>query len=114
MVEVERIYDSKPEPGQYRVLIDGLWPRGISKSDAKIDLWLKELAPSKELRQWYNHEPEKFSEFRRRYQAELKANKQAINQLKDVIKQHKNICLLFSAKASDISNAAVLRDYLKL
>jgi uncharacterized protein YeaO (DUF488 family) len=71
-VEIRRVYDDTPGRGVHRVLVDRLWPRGITKADAPIDEWVKDVAPSTELRRWYRHEPEKFTEFATRYKAELK------------------------------------------
>src|SRR6202034_1742492 len=70
-VELRRVYDSRPNDGMHRVLVDRLWPRGIAKADAPFDEWAKDVAPSTELRRWYGHEPEKFEEFALRYRAEL-------------------------------------------
>jgi uncharacterized protein YeaO (DUF488 family) len=71
-VEIRRVYDDTPGRGVHRVLVDRLWPRGIAKADAPIDEWVKDVAPSTELRRWYGHEPDKFAEFATRYKAELK------------------------------------------
>ncbi len=111
-IKVKRVYEkvSKKNDG-YRILIDRLWPRGLKKEEAHIDLWLKELAPSTELRTWFNHEPAKWPEFKKRYFKEL-ANKQA---LLDIIleKAHVySITLLYGAKDEAHNNAAALQEYL--
>ena len=72
-IKLVRIYE-KEQPAGYRILVDRLWPRGISKKDARLDVWVKELAPSKELRKWFNHDDNKFMQFKQRYLAELEAN----------------------------------------
>jgi uncharacterized protein YeaO (DUF488 family) len=81
MIQVKRIYDSVTEDDGYRVLIDRLWPRGFSKEDAKVDLWMKEIAPSTELRKWFHHDPDKWMEFQQRYKDELVNKKELIDQL---------------------------------
>jgi uncharacterized protein YeaO (DUF488 family) len=110
---IKRVYD---EPGQgdgTRVLVDRLWPRGLSKERAHIDIWLKEIAPSNELRTWFGHDPEKFTEFRRRYEAELasETGQTALTKLRELAKQGP-ITLVFAARDTDHANAVVLRDLL--
>lgn len=110
MIKQRRVYD-EPEPDDgFRVLVDRLWPRGLSKQRAHVDLWLKEVAPSSELRKWYGHEPEKYEEFRRRYRTELAGNP-ALEQLREAISQHETTTLLHSAK-SELNNATVLGELL--
>ncbi|HZS76027.1 MAG TPA: DUF488 domain-containing protein [Ktedonobacteraceae bacterium] len=111
-IAIKRAYDP-PEPADgKRVLVDRLWPRGLSKERAHIDLWLKDLAPSNELRKWYGHDPEKFEEFRRRYEAELSNKQDALEQLRETAR-HEPVTLVFSAHDAEHSNAAVLLDVLK-
>lgn len=108
-IEVKRVYE-KPEPDEgTRVLVDRLWPRGLSKEKARVDVWLKEVAPSNELRKWFNHDPEKFAEFRRRYEDELKsgAGQEALARLRGLAKNGP-ITLVFAAHDGEHSNAAVL------
>ena len=112
-VRLMRVYD-EPEPGDgVRVLVERLWPRGISKEQAHIDLWLKDVAPSTELRKWFHHDPQKFPEFRRRYEAELKseAAQEALTKLRDVAKQGQ-LTLVFATHDAAYSNAVVLHDLL--
>ncbi|HZU68428.1 MAG TPA: DUF488 domain-containing protein [Ktedonobacteraceae bacterium] len=112
-VAIKRVYDP-PEPGDgTRVLVDRLWPRGLSKERAKVDLWLKEVAPSNDLRKWFGHDPEKFPEFRRRYEAELRSEpgQEALAKLRDLAGQGK-VTLVFAAHDSEHNNAVVLRDLL--
>jgi len=111
MVRIKRIYDNPVSSDGYRVLVDRLWPRGVSKEKAKLDLWLKEVAPSQELREWFNHDPEKFKEFAVRYKAELDKNP-AVDELKKILKDHKTATLLYGAKDPKFNQAAVLSDYL--
>jgi len=111
-IEIKRIYDPASADDGYRVLVDRLWPRGISKEQAKLDEWLKEVGPSDELRQWFNHDPAKFKDFSIRYKRELDANP-AFNQLKEIIKRHKKVTLLYGAKDPDHNQAVVLKSYLK-
>lgn len=110
-VNIKRVYDPAAASDGYRVLVDRLWPRGISKDKAKVDQWLKEVGPSNELRQWFGHEPAKFPEFSRRYKEELAKNP-AAKQLKDLARQHKNLTLVYSAKDTEHNQAIVLKDYL--
>ncbi len=112
-ITVKRIYDEPGPDDGMRVLIDRLWPRGIKKEDAALDLWLKEVAPSNELRKWFQHDPAKFPEFRQRYETELHAPEQqaALAKLRQLAGQGP-LTLLFAAKDSEHSNAHVLRDIL--
>ncbi|PQZ82771.1 hypothetical protein CQ035_03310 [Brevundimonas sp. MYb46] len=110
-VLLKRAYEpAEPEDGQ-RVLVDRLWPRGVSKEKAAIDLWLKEIAPSTALRQWFNHDPALWEEFQRRYRAELDANGEVVGQLKDVIRAGKTT-LVYGAKDEAHNDAVVLAEYL--
>ena len=110
---VKRIYDEPGSDDGTRVLVDRLWPRGIKKENAAIDLWLKEIAPSNELRKWFQHDPAKFAEFRQRYETELHAPEQqaALAKLRQLAGQGP-LTLLFAAKDSEHNNACVLRDIL--
>jgi uncharacterized protein YeaO (DUF488 family) len=106
----KRIYDEPSEDDGYRVLVDRLWPRGVSKERAALDLWLKDIAPSPQLREWFNHEPGRFDEFRTRYKRELKINPAAA-ELKKLAKKHKTITLLYAARDPAVNHAVVLRSY---
>ncbi len=113
MIALKRVYD-EPEPSDgTRVLVDRLWPRGFSKERARVDLWLKEIAPSNELRTWFGHAPEKFAEFRRRYEAELasETGQAALTKLHGLAKQG-HVTLVFAARDTEHANAVVLRDLL--
>jgi uncharacterized protein YeaO (DUF488 family) len=109
MLVVKRAYEPAEESDGYRVLVDGLWPRGLSKSRARIDSWLKEIAPSAELRRWYGHDPEKWLEFRKRYLKEL-GSTEARAAIEDLVRRARRsrVTLVFASAAAEISNAAVL------
>lgn len=110
---IKRAYEEPaPEDGT-RVLVDRLWPRGLARERARIDVWLKDVAPSAELRRWYGHAPERFAEFRSRYIAELEHEpaRMALATLRDLARRGP-VTLVFAAKDVERSNAAVLRDLL--
>lgn len=96
----------------FRLLVDRLWPRGMSKEIAKLDLWLKDIAPTEELRTWFSHNPEKWEEFQQKYQRELSEKKDLLNQIKQIEKQHGTVTLIYSAKDTEHNNAVVLKKYL--
>ena len=109
---VKRVYD-KPEAGDgRRVLVDRLWPRGLSKEEARIDLWAKSISPSNELRRWYGHDPDKWNEFRARYFQELEANPKDVEELREMISGRK-VTFLFGSKEERLNNAVALKDYLE-
>jgi uncharacterized protein YeaO (DUF488 family) len=111
--EIRRVYDDEQPEGGYRVLVDRLWPRGVSKQRAALDEWAKDVAPSDELRRWYGHEPEKFAEFARRYRSELKVapGKAVVTRLRGTAKDEQ-VVLLTATRDVEISGAAVLFDVL--
>ena len=110
-IGLKRAYQpAAPEDGQ-RVLVDRLWPRGVSKEEAAIDLWLKAIAPSTALRQWFGHDPVLWEEFQRRYRAELDANGEVVGQLRDVIRKGRTT-LVYGAKDEAHNDAVVLADYM--
>lgn len=110
--EIRRIYEA-PEVDRYRVLVDRLWPRGISKGEAALDEWAKDLAPTTELRRWYGHDPAKFEEFARRYRAELASAPASghLTRLQDLVKA-RPVALVTATRDLDRSGARVLRDVL--
>jgi len=108
VIKTERVYEHNGSQRGYRVLVDRLWPRGIKKE--KVDLWLKGIAPSDELRKWYMHEPEKWPEFKKRYYQELKDNPD-VERLLDIAR-NKDVLLLFASKEEKINNAVALKEYL--
>jgi len=113
-VALKRVYETPDTSDGTRVLVERLWPRGLSKEHAHVDVWLKEIAPSHELRKWYGHDPIRFTEFRRRYVAELAAEpaRSALAELRDLA-AHQHVTLVFAAHDAELSNAAVLRDLLR-
>lgn len=106
-ISIKRVYLPAEDSDGYRVLVDRLWPRGIKKEDARIDLWAKVLAPSAELRKWFNHIPERFEAFSEKYKEELKSNPEAAPVL-DELCQHDKVTLLYGAKDEQHNNAVVL------
>lgn len=110
-IRLKRAYEPPaPEDGT-RILIDRLWPRGIKKTDAAIDEWMKEIAPSTGLRKWFNHDPERWQEFRRRYQSEIRQHPDEFDRLR-VLAQHGQVTLVFSARDEAHNDAVVLKDML--
>jgi uncharacterized protein YeaO (DUF488 family) len=111
MIRIKRIYDPPaPEDGR-RVLVDRLWPRGVAKDEARIDGWLKEIAPSDELRKWFGHDPARWEEFRERYAAELERHGELMEELR-AGSNDGAVTLLFAAKDAERNNAVVLKDML--
>jgi uncharacterized protein YeaO (DUF488 family) len=108
-VQIKRVYDSPSPADGRRVLVDRLWPRGITKERAALDEWLRDLAPSTSLRKWFGHSPERWAEFTRRYKAELRASKQRVDLLKQCA-QHARLTLLYGARDPQFNHAIVLRD----
>ena len=111
-LQVKRIYEPPAADDGYRILIDGIWPRGISRQRGAIDEWARELAPSAELRRWYGHQPERFDEFRRRYQAELSTQRQRLTELRRRSRSGP-VTLVFAARDAEHSNATVLAEVLR-
>ena len=109
---IKRAYEEPgPEDGR-RILVERLWPRGLRKADAKVDEWLKDIAPSTNLRRWYGHDPEKWREFKTRYWSELDKKKDVVEKLRFESANHK-ITLLFGSKEEKLNSAAALKEYLK-
>jgi len=113
--EIKRIYEPAGEDDGKRILVDRLWPRGVTKEAAKLDEWLKEIAPSPQLRTWFGHESEKFDEFASRYRLELDSDpqKQAAVRKLFALNETGRVTLLYGAKSDSINHAAVLRQYLR-
>jgi uncharacterized protein YeaO (DUF488 family) len=111
MFKIKRVYDPvSPDDGK-RILIDRLWPRGIKKEKAHIDEWLKEIAPSHELRKWYSHDPAKWDEFKKRYKKELAGEQELLKKIKAEGRKQ-TVTLLFSSKELELNNAAALKEML--
>ncbi len=110
-IYTKRVYESPDPQDGFRVLVDRLWPRGISKELLRADLWMKEAAPSTELRKWYHHDLSKLEEFKQRYFSELDANQDAVKLLLEIANKGR-LTLLYSAKDTEHNQAVVLREYL--
>lgn len=109
-IEIHRIYEDDSPQG-YRALVDRIWPRGISKKEAKLDGHWKELAPSNDLRKWFDHDPEKWGDFRKKYLGELSQHKEKAKECLEAVDQ-KNLVLLYGAKDKEHNQALVLKEYL--
>ncbi len=110
-IRTKRIYERTGREDGLRVLVDRLWPRGLSKEDASIDLWLKDVAPSNELRRWFGHRPDRFPSFAEKYAAELDDNP-AVDELRALVAATETVTLLYGAKDETHNQARVLADYL--
>jgi uncharacterized protein YeaO (DUF488 family) len=109
---IKRVYDAaKPDDG-FRILVDRLWPRGLSKAKLKMDLWMRDIGPSDDLRRWFSHDPEKWLEFKRRYFKELNGKQEMIEQIRNRAK-HDKVTLLYSAKDELHNQAVALKEYLE-
>ena len=111
-IDLKRAYDPPAKSDGRRVLVDRVWPRGIAKDDLRIDAWLKDLAPSTELRKWIGHDPAKWDEFRKRYGRELEQRSEALEELLDKARAG-HVTLVFSARDTEHNNAVALREYLE-
>ena len=112
MIVLKRIYDQPSQTDGLRILVDRLWPRGISKEHAAIDVWLKDIAPSTALRTWFNHQPEKFQEFSSKYVEELSDNPKT-EELIQLIDRYRHVTLLYAAKDPAINHAIVLKKFIE-
>ena len=113
MIQIKRIYEPAEKSDGWRVLVDRLWPRRMKKDEAKVDVWMKEIAPSAELRKWFGHDLERWPEFQKRYRADLTQKKLMLADLKRMEKQHGKLTLLFGAKDAGHNQAVVLAEALK-
>ena len=113
MIRIARIYNPPGKRDGWRVLVDRLWPRGLRKDAARVDEWMKEIAPSNALRNWFGHKPERWVEFERRYCGELSEKSELIRALRASEKEHGTVTLLFGAKDEERNQAVVLRDVLR-
>jgi uncharacterized protein YeaO (DUF488 family) len=112
MVRIKRVYDPAKKEDGFRVLVDRLWPRGMKKEAAKIDLWMKDVAPSDELRKSFHHDAMKWPDFEKKYQGELKEKKEYLAELKKLEKEHGTLTLLFGARDPEHNQAAVIAEAL--
>ncbi len=111
MIKIKRVYD-RPSPNDgKRLLIDRLWPRGLRKEGARIDKWMKEIAPSNELRKWFNHDPDKWAEFKRRFFTELEERQEMVNEIVNLARKG-TVTLLFGSKEERFNNAVALKEYI--
>jgi uncharacterized protein YeaO (DUF488 family) len=111
-LRTKRIYEKPLRSDGRRILIDRLWPRGVSKAAASIDAWKKDVAPSNELRRWYQHDPDKWTEFRRRYFTELDSNPDCVSELRASLGEG-TATLVFSSKETALNNATALKEFLE-
>lgn len=110
-IYIKRAYEKPASNDGQRILVDRMWPRGVSKREAGIDLWLKEIAPSTELRKWFGHDPEKWREFKTRYFRELSTHEDILRELANKVRAG-NVTLVFAAKNEEFNNAVAIREYL--
>jgi len=113
MIKLKRIYEEPEKSDGFRILVDRLWPRGVSKERAQIDEWLKDIAPSTELRKWFNHDPKKWVAFKKKYKTELKEGREYLEKIKTLEKKHKTLTILYGAKDEEHNEAVVILDVLK-
>jgi uncharacterized protein YeaO (DUF488 family) len=112
MLKLKRVYEPA-EPGDgFRILVDRIWPRGISKQRARIDFWMKEIAPSTQLRKWFGHDPQHWTEFKKRYREELSKNKDLIKEMRSLEKEHGTVTLVYSAHDEEHNQAVALKTFL--
>jgi uncharacterized protein YeaO (DUF488 family) len=113
MLEVKRIYDPSSKQHGCRILVDRLWPRGLTREKAGVDLWLREVAPSDDLRKWFGHDRRKWQEFRRKYRGELRGKRKVLSQIRKLEREKGNVTLLFAAKDEKHNNAVALLEILR-
>ena len=113
MIKIKRVYEKPSKEDGWRVLVDRLWPRGMTKEAARVDLWMREVAPSDALRKWFGHEPAKWTAFQKKYHAELAKKKDLLAELQELDKKHGTVTLLFGAKDELHNQAVALAEVLK-
>jgi len=112
MLKIKRVYDEPSKADGRRILVDRLWPRGLKKEDAHIDEWFKELSPSNELRKWFNHDPKKWGEFRKRFFSELREHEELMDSVISAARKG-SVTLLFGSKEERFNNAVALKEYIE-
>lgn len=112
MLKLKRVYDDVSQQDGKRILVDGVWPRGIKKEDLEHDEWYKEIAPSSDLRKWFDHDSDKWEEFKKKYKKELKEQKDLVDQIKKDSDGH-NVTLLYAAKDEEHNQAEVIKEYIE-
>ncbi|MFA5646501.1 MAG: DUF488 domain-containing protein [Candidatus Ratteibacteria bacterium] len=110
-IQMKRIYEAREKEDGIRILVDRLWPRGISRERAGVDLWIKEIAPSESLRKWFSHDPERWEEFKKRYFDELDSSEKLLDEVRVALRKGK-VTLLYASKETRYNNAAALIEYL--
>lgn len=113
MLKIKRVYDSPDKGDGFRVLVDRLWPRGVSKEKAHLDLWLKDIAPSDALRKWFGHDPKRWTGFSTKYHKELAGRADLVHQIKQLERDHARVTLLYSAHDAAHNQAVALRQFLQ-
>jgi uncharacterized protein YeaO (DUF488 family) len=113
-IRLKRVYDPPSEEDGFRILVERLWPRGISKEKAKVDLWLKDAGASTTLRVWFGHDPEKWDEFRERYFKEIRGKSEIIQELIEIIQQRPVVTFVFGARDTEHNNAKALKEFLEV
>ncbi|PXY82355.1 DUF488 domain-containing protein [Bifidobacterium asteroides] len=111
-VDIKRVYEQAADEDGVRILVDRLWPRGVSKERAALSGWLKDIAPSPDLRRWWHHDPDRFEDFARRYRTELDENP-ALEDLLSIVREHDRTTLVYAAKDPAVNHALILRDYIR-
>ena len=111
-VDIKRVYEQAADEDGIRILVDRLWPRGVSKERAALSGWLKDVAPSPDLRRWWHHDPDRFEDFARRYRTELDDNP-ALGDLLSIVREHDRTTLVYAAKDPAVNHALILRDYIR-
>jgi uncharacterized protein YeaO (DUF488 family) len=113
MMQIKRVYEKPAKQDGLRVLVDRLWPRGLTKEKAHVDLWMKEIAPSDELRKWFHHEEQNWGEFEKKYKAELAERKELLGELKKLQREHGTVTLLYGSKDEKQNQAVVLAQMIR-
>jgi len=112
VIKLKRVYEKPESDDGIRILVERLWPRGLSKEKARVDIWLKDAAPSTELRKWFGHDPSKWTEFKKRYYSELEKNPEALNPILN-LQEEGNITFVFASKEEELNNAVALKEYVE-
>ena len=112
MIKIKRIYNPPAAGDGFRVLVDRLWPRGLTKEKAKVDLWMRDISPSNDLRKWYGHDPDKWAEFKKKYLGEIKEKKEEFDLLRKRAKEG-TVTFLFSSKEEKLNNAHALKEFVE-
>ena len=112
-LRLKRAYEPAAAEDGYRVLVERLWPRGLSKERVRVDRWIKEAGASTELRRWFGHDPARWEEFRRRYADEVRARPDVLEELRDVLREHRTVTFLFAARDEEHNNAVALKELLE-